>query len=106
MKYLNSLAHVCFQQSALKGFWDEERNKAEMIALMHSELSELLEAVRMTEEPQSEKLEGFTLQEEECADIIIRVLDYCGGFGLDIGGAVEAKLYFNKHRPDMHGKLF
>ena len=29
-----------------KGWWDEERNDGEMIALMHSELSEALEALR------------------------------------------------------------
>lgn len=106
MKYLNSLAHLCFQQSALKGFWDVERNKGEMIALMHSELSELLEATREEEPPPSEKIEGFSLEEEECADIIIRVLDYCGGFNLDVASAVEAKLQYNKNRPHKHGKVF
>lgn len=106
MKYLNSLARVCFQQSAVKGFWDQERNKGEMIALMHSELSELLEAVRSPDAPESEKLEGFSLEEEECADIIIRVMDYCGGFDLDIASAVEAKLQYNRERPYKHGKVF
>ena len=108
MNSLNALAEICYKQSAEKGFWDEgpDRNRAEMIALMHSELSEWLEALRDPDEPESQKLDGFSLEEEEAADIIIRVLDYCGGFGLDVGNAVAAKLYYNSLRPEKHGRLF
>jgi NTP pyrophosphatase (non-canonical NTP hydrolase) len=41
--------------------------------------------------------------EEEMADIIIRVLDTAGFFGLDIGEAIRKKLEYNRTRPQRHG---
>jgi len=38
--------------------------------------------------------------EVEFADTIIRILDYCGAAGMDIGGAIEEKLLYNKNRAD------
>lgn len=42
--------------------------------------------------------------EVELADAIIRILDFAGCFGLDIGGAIRDKMSFNLKRPNMHGK--
>ena len=38
--------------------------------------------------------------EVELADVIIRVFDLAGAMKLDLGGAIEEKLNFNKIRPD------
>lgn len=43
---LNDLAQQIHQTAVEHGFWDEERNFGEMLALMHSELSEALEEHR------------------------------------------------------------
>ena len=43
---LDELAKEIHQNAVDKGFWYEDRNEGECIALMHSELSEALEAVR------------------------------------------------------------
>lgn len=43
---LNSLAASVHMTAVDKGFWDTERNFGEMVALMHSELSEALEEHR------------------------------------------------------------
>lgn len=88
-----------------KGWWDEARNDGEAIALMHSELSEALEALRKGN-PNDEKCPQFTNLEVELADCIIRILDFAGGNGLDIAGAIVAKHEFNKTRPHKHGKKF
>lgn len=108
MSNLSPLAKLCYQNSFNKGFWDDgpDRNKGEMIALMHSELSKLLEAVREEDMLMSEKIDGFTLEEEEIADLLIRALDYAYGWNLDIDGAVKAKMFYNGLRPERHGKLF
>ena len=48
MKTLYEYMEESYNNSVVKGFWQggDKRNKAEMIALMHSELSEMLEGVR------------------------------------------------------------
>lgn len=74
------------------------RNKGEMIALMHSELSEMLEAERKS--LPSDKIPGFTGAEEELADLFIRGLDYAGGHSLRLGPAIVAKLAYNAIRAD------
>lgn len=88
-----------------KGFWDEERNDGECIALMHSELSEALEGLRHGNPP-SEHIPDFSAVEEEFADVIIRIMDTCHARGYRIGEAMATKMAFNEGRPYRHGKKF
>ena len=102
LKYVANNIHAW---SRAKGFWDDEpRNKGEAIALMHSELSEMLEAIRKP--GPSEKTPEFTGEAEEAADLLIRLLDYCGGFDIPLADAVAAKMAYNVNRPHKHGKEF
>lgn len=75
-----------------------ERNKGELIALMHSELSELMEGER--KDLQDTHLPHRKMAEVELADTIIRILDYAGGFGYNVGEALIEKLEYNKIRQD------
>lgn len=90
-----------------KGFWDSPNNdsptkKAEKTALMHSELSEMLEGIR---KPGSdEHCPLFTKEEIELADLLIRAADYAGYYGLRLQAAIEAKMHYNLSRPYKHGK--
>lgn len=65
-----------------------------VIALIHSEASEALEALR--------KLDRKNF-EEELADVLIRVLDCSHGLGIDISSVVRSKLAINRLRGFRHG---
>lgn len=79
-------------------------NKGEKIALMHSELSEMLEGVRKPR-PDNHCPE-FTSEEIELADAFIRGMDHAEKFGLRLAEAILAKMAFNAGRPRKHGKEF
>ena len=78
-----------------------ERNKGELIALMHSELSECLEGIRKN--LNDEKLPHRSQEEVELADAVMRIFDYAGGFDLDLAGAIVEKFNYNATRQD-HSK--
>ena len=47
-----------------------------------------------------DKLPHRSMIEVELADAVIRIADLAGALNLDLGGAVQEKLEFNRHRPD------
>jgi NTP pyrophosphatase (non-canonical NTP hydrolase) len=83
--------HACAVEH---GWWEEERPIPELLCLIHSEVSEALEAYREW------KNELFA---EELADIIIRVFDMTVKLGIDIEKEVEKKHIKNLARPYRHG---
>lgn len=74
--------------------WADTNKIAAKLALIHSEVSEALEAIRHNDK------ENFT---EEMADVLIRVLDTTAGLGLDMDTTVAVKLEKNRHRGYKHG---
>lgn len=104
---VNFLSDVCFGQANAAGWWTDlktgeslvgKRNKGEMIALMHSELSEMLEGTRKN--AMDDKLPHRRMEVAELADALIREFDYSGAHTLPLGEVLFEKLVFNATRPD------
>jgi NTP pyrophosphatase (non-canonical NTP hydrolase) len=85
-----------------------KRNIPEMLALIHSEISEALEEYRQnrmsvweatTPLREVQKPEGFPI---ELADAVIRIMDLAEHLGINLEEAITTKHAFNMTRPYRH----
>lgn len=155
---LNELGAATHENAKAKGWWPEgeERNLGEILALIHSEVSEALEAWRdggsltdiawkikartgrrivgeIIQDPEHGliwynngvngravkinpndpadrtflRMQGYDCKPEgfatEMADVIIRVVETCYKYGIDLDAVTAIKMEYNATRPFRHG---
>jgi len=103
---------ACFDASDAAGWWNvpasreygltweayRDEQTPTKLALIHSEVSEAMEAFRKNaDDDHLPYRKGF---EVELADAVIRILDLAGAHGLDLQGAIQEKMAYNAQRAD------
>jgi len=104
---LDALAAILHEMAKDKGFWEGDHTDDKFgmkLALIHSEVTEILEAMR--------KSHGSEKIVEEIADVIIRLLDVYAAMRNEeavlhsLDEILHNKMEKNKQRPTLHGNLF
>ena len=128
---INELAKEIHLNAKSKGFFDEPKNTGEMLCLIHSEVSEALEADRknhyavksfnlennidINDLDSPSKKQYFQQEfevsiknsfEDELADIMIRVMDLASFKGIDLEYHIKMKMAYNSMREHKHGKKY
>lgn len=122
---LNAVFRLCAANALARGFHDDENlvlvslldadgkptpehdwTTAQLLQAelgrQASEIGEAIEAVRKPgPDPHCPGHDAFHIEQADC---IIRIGDTCGKRGIDLGGAIIAKMLYNMGRPYKHGK--
>ena len=122
---LNEVSKEVYEANKLKGFDVKNENIGQTLCLIHSEISEALEAIRKNryanlsyfeiDDKKFSDIVSFESNfktcikdtfEDEIADTFIRLMDLVGALDIDIDKHIELKRKFNSLREYKHGKEF
>lgn len=105
---IDELIFLSHETAKAKGWWNGSRSAGDQFANFHAEVSEAWEEWRkngwrldrMIYPGENGKPEGLAV---ELADLLIRVADTCGKYGIPLKRALREKMDFNRSRPYRHG---
>jgi hypothetical protein len=107
---INEIAAILHQNAVDHGWhsFDETESAyiARTVANLHGEASELWESHRaggLQKQCDKNTEVPLTQEEEETADLAIRLFDYCARRKVNIGRAIAIKHKYNQGRPYRHG---
>jgi NTP pyrophosphatase (non-canonical NTP hydrolase) len=131
MKSITQFCQEVYDWSKRKGWWDRDKPFGDQATNFHGEISEAWEEYRKygmnpdkflydNEDPKlalqipdkMRGLEGMPPTEKmskpegiaaELADLLIRVFDTCGHYGIPLEHAIEKKMRYNELRSYRHG---
>jgi NTP pyrophosphatase (non-canonical NTP hydrolase) len=96
--FIDYLQNYCHGSAKTAGWWNKQRNIAECLCLIHSEISEAMEGYR--KDKMDEHLSHQKSIAVELADAMVRILDLAGGLELPLGEAFAEKFCYNQTRAD------
>lgn len=107
---INQLCYIAHKNAVDKGFYNNTKfsptEKLAKLMLIVSECAEACEDIRDNQLIETISSEGKPVGlPSELADIAIRLFDLCGWLEIDLEGAIERKMGYNKSRQFMHGKV-
>lgn len=128
---IGDMAEEVYETNVANGWFDADRTFGDDIALLHSEVSEMLEAYRdgqftttyaYESTAQSEPMEwtseypptheeflaaGYSAKPvgmpSEAADVLVRLLDTCKRYNIDLFAEWRRKMDYNRTRGHRHG---
>lgn len=104
---VNDLCDIAHQISCDHGFYaGADFNLGEKLALIHSEISEALEASRKSEKEADHHIPQWLNFEVELADAVIRIMDLAAFMQIPLGEVIADKMLYNADRAYKHGKRF
>ena len=104
--HIHSMQAIAHKVAVDSGWWESDRELPEILALVHSEVSEALEAYRASGDVDEVwraadgKPEGVQF---ELADAVIRIMDYFERREWNLDEVIAIKMGYNMERPHRHG---
>ena len=102
---INTLSAAIYDNNVKAGWFTDPKTRRKLnpdplqkLMLMVTEISECAEGVRKG--IPDDKLPHRSMEEVELADVLVRLFEYAGWRGLDVGGAFVEKIHYNASRED------
>ena len=108
VKTIGDWVHEIHKNAVQHGWYDSKgaKNFGELLMLVVTEVAEVMEEHRngrLMKETYVNKNGKMCGIPSELADIVIRVMDICGYYNIDLEQAIAEKHEYNKSRPYKHG---